>query len=63
MALLIGNVCSRSRFDTCHNSTWEMSLGFGAAQLLLSQLPNLESAWWSSIIGACERGTQSVAAA
>lgn len=48
----MGEVCSRSRFETCYNSVWQMALVFGACQLLLSQMPNLESAWWSSIIGA-----------
>lgn len=52
LRIIVGEVCSRSRFETCYNSVWQMSLAFGGSQLLLSQMPNLESAWWSSIIGA-----------
>eukprot|EP00879_Flechtneria_rotunda_P006672 GHRR01007012.1.p1 GENE.GHRR01007012.1~~GHRR01007012.1.p1 ORF type:complete len:285 (+),score=58.74 GHRR01007012.1:338-1192(+) len=52
LRILVGAVCSRSRFEHCYDEVWHMSLGFGAVQLLLSQLPNLESAWWTSIIGA-----------
>lgn len=50
--IIVGEVCSRSRFETCYNSVWQMALAFGGCQLLLSQMPSLESAWWSSIIGA-----------
>lgn len=50
--IIVGEVCSRSRFGTCYNNVWQMSLAFGGCQLLLSQMPSLESAWWSSIIGA-----------
>lgn len=52
MRILVGAVCSRSRFDACYNDVWQMAIGFGAAQLFLSQMPNLEAAWWSSVIGA-----------
>jgi hypothetical protein len=52
LRIIVGGICSRSRFDACYNSVWQMALGFGACQLLLSQMPSLESAWWSSIIGA-----------
>lgn len=51
-SIIVGEVCSRSRFETCYNSVWQMALAFGGCQLLLSQMPNLEAAWWSSIIGA-----------
>ena len=33
-------------------SQWQHTLIFGGVQLLMSQLPNLESAWWASAIGA-----------
>ncbi|KAF8062023.1 AAP2 [Scenedesmus sp. PABB004] len=52
LRILVGEVCSRSRFEACYDQTWVMSLVFGACQLLLSQLPSLEAAWWSSIVGA-----------
>jgi hypothetical protein len=51
-SIIVGEVCSRSRWDICYNNVWQMALAFGGCQLLLSQMPNLESAWWSSIIGA-----------
>lgn len=31
---------------------WQATLLFAAVQLMMSQLPNLESAWWASAIGA-----------
>lgn len=31
---------------------WQHTLVFAGVQLMMSQLPNLESAWWSSIVGA-----------
>uniref|UniRef100_A0A383V4H3 Amino acid transporter transmembrane domain-containing protein n=1 Tax=Tetradesmus obliquus TaxID=3088 RepID=A0A383V4H3_TETOB len=52
LRMLVGEVCGRTRFDTCYNKVWQMSLVFGVCQLFLSQLPSLEDAWWSSIIGA-----------
>ncbi|KAF8073110.1 AAP5 [Scenedesmus sp. PABB004] len=36
----------------CMSQQWIMTLIFAALQLVLSQLPNLESVWWVSIIGA-----------
>ncbi|GBG00553.1 amino acid permease [Raphidocelis subcapitata] len=33
-------------------SQWQHTLVFGAVQMLMSMLPNLESVWWSSIVGA-----------
>ena len=37
---------------SCFNQHWVMALIFGGAQLLLSQVPNLEEAKWSSLIAA-----------
>lgn len=31
---------------------WKMSLVFGAAEMLFSQIKNLEEAWWSSLLGS-----------
>ena len=36
----------------CFNKLWEMSALYGAFQLVLSQVPSLESAWWVSSLGA-----------
>lgn len=36
----------------CGSSVWQMSLVFGCVQLFFSQMPTLESAWWSSMVGA-----------
>ena len=30
---------------------WKMTLAFGGAELLLSQVRNLEEAWWVSVLG------------
>ncbi|KAI8466468.1 MAG: transmembrane amino acid transporter protein-domain-containing protein [Monoraphidium minutum] len=37
---------------SCGASVWQMSIVFGGVQLLFSQMPSLESAWWSSMVGA-----------
>lgn len=36
----------------CGVPVWAASLAFGAVQLLLSQVPTLEAAWWGSAVGA-----------
>jgi hypothetical protein len=41
--------------STFAQTTWLHTLIFGCLQLFMSQLPNLEAAWWSSAIGAGER--------
>ncbi|KFM25231.1 Amino acid permease 2 [Auxenochlorella protothecoides] len=35
----------------CFDSMWKMSCIFGAVEVLLSQVPSLESAWWVSTLG------------
>ncbi|KDD72521.1 transmembrane amino acid transporter protein, partial [Helicosporidium sp. ATCC 50920] len=35
----------------CFDSTWKLTVIFGAAEILLSQVKNLESAWWVSSLG------------
>lgn len=45
--------CSDNCVDYCSDSKyWVFAIIFGAAQLFMSQLPNLDSAWWASMIGA-----------
>lgn len=38
--------------SSCGTPVWLMSAAFGALQLVLSQVPTLEAAWWSSMVGA-----------
>ncbi|KAI8467603.1 MAG: transmembrane amino acid transporter protein-domain-containing protein [Monoraphidium minutum] len=45
--------CKRAGVEACPlDAQWQHTLIFGAVQILMSMMPNLESAWWSSIIGA-----------
>lgn len=45
--------CRMKGLEVCPlDAQWQHTLIFGAVQILMSMLPNLESAWWSSIIGA-----------
>ncbi|KAI7842736.1 hypothetical protein COHA_003665 [Chlorella ohadii] len=44
--------CSINGIDNCWNQTWKLTLLFSASQVFLSQVPNLESAWWVSTLGA-----------
>ncbi|GAB4817399.1 hypothetical protein N2152v2_004445 [Parachlorella kessleri] len=42
----------RCHSGECTNKLWWMLLPFGVIQLFFSQLPDLDSAWWASAIGA-----------
>ncbi|KAL6784593.1 hypothetical protein ACKKBF_B02420 [Auxenochlorella protothecoides x Auxenochlorella symbiontica] len=37
--------------DACFDKSWAMTVIFGGVQIVSSQVPNLESAWWVSAIG------------
>jgi len=39
-------------FSADTGGLWKLTLMFGAAELLLSQVRNLEEAWWMSGVGA-----------
>ena len=48
--------CSKPNVDDCAFSkssggTWKLTFIFGALELVLSQVRNLEEAWWISVIG------------
>ncbi|KAL4431936.1 hypothetical protein ABPG77_000203 [Micractinium sp. CCAP 211/92] len=48
--------------EDCWSTTWKLTLLFGASQCLLSQVKNLESAWWVSSIGVATSLTYSTIA-
>ena len=37
--------------DNCYTTTWVYTLAFGGCELVLSQVKNLEEAWWMSALG------------
>ena len=43
--------CRAGEMD-CGGGVPQFSVAFGVVQLLFSQMPSLESAWWSSAVGA-----------
>lgn len=46
----------------CWSTTWKLTLLFGAAECVLSQVKNLEEAWWVSSIGVATSLTYSTIA-
>eukprot|EP00889_Picochlorum_renovo_P000360 jgi/Picre1/27390/NNA_000357.t1 len=46
------DLSSSSCFSPSTGGIWKMTLVFGGAELILSQVRNLEEAWWVSVIGA-----------
>ncbi|WIA23496.1 hypothetical protein OEZ85_000240 [Tetradesmus obliquus] len=54
LAYIAGQACQMmgKPQDSCMDTYWVMAVIFGAMQMLTSQLPNLEAAWWTSLIGA-----------
>ncbi|KAI8112681.1 hypothetical protein M9434_004002 [Picochlorum sp. BPE23] len=46
------DLSSSSCFSPSTGGIWKMTLVFGGAELFLSQVRNLEEAWWVSVIGA-----------
>ena len=42
---------SDQTFSPANGGVWKMTLIFGAAEVVLSQVPSLEEAWWVSVIG------------
>ena len=45
------DLSSSSCFNPSSGGIWKMTLVFGGVELLLSQVRNLEEAWWVSVIG------------
>lgn len=54
MRFLANSACGPEKVAAgdCFNDCWKFSVMFGALQIILSQIPNLERLWWMSIIGA-----------
>lgn len=44
--------CSSDTSSTCWGNTWKFTLIFGAVEVILSQVRNLEEAWWVSAVGS-----------
>lgn len=44
--------CSSDASSTCWGNTWKFTLIFGAVEVFLSQVRNLEEAWWVSAVGS-----------
>ncbi|KIZ07946.1 hypothetical protein MNEG_0019 [Monoraphidium neglectum] len=61
MKMVVHSHCD-VRDTGCGSTVWQMSIVFGITQLFFSQMPTLESAWWSSMVGAAMSVLYSTAA-
>ena len=52
MTFIANTACEWNGASSCMSGTWAMTGIFSCLQIILNMLPNLESIWWVSIIGA-----------